>query len=81
VTRRRTNLFALIAWLASSHPLWACSVCYGDTSSAMSDGLTWAITLMVGVVAVVLGGVVAFFVQTARKSAALPSPEHLKNQI
>lgn len=72
MTRTRnisTPLLGLLIWLAQTGPLPACSACYGDSSSTMSVGLTWAITVLVGVVGCVLAGVVAFFVRTIRKSA------------
>lgn len=49
----------------------ACAICYGEPDSPASQGLTWAIVALGGIVLVVLGGVVAFFVQASRK----PIPE------
>jgi heme/copper-type cytochrome/quinol oxidase subunit 2 len=60
------NLILLALLFAAADSAHACSVCYGDTQAPMSKGLTWAITALVGVVAVVLVGVVAFFVRTVR---------------
>lgn len=71
---------AAACWLATSSAQ-ACSVCYGDTTSTMSEGLTWAITLMVAVVGAVLAGVVVFFVQSAKKSAALVAAGKTESQI
>ena len=72
-------LITLATLFASGASSQACSVCYGDTSSAMSEGLTWAITLMVAVVGGVLAGVVAFFVQSARKSSAMVAGDGIEN--
>ena len=60
------NLVLMTLLLAAGNSAFACSVCYGDTEAPMSKGLTWAITSLVGVVAVVLAGVIAFFVRTVR---------------
>jgi hypothetical protein len=49
--------------------LLACSVCYGDPDSGMSQGLVWGISVLLGVVLVVLGGISTFFVYLAKKSA------------
>lgn len=72
MTRTRnisTPLLVQLIWVAQPGPLLACSTCYGDPNSTMSVGLTWAITVLVGVVGCVLAGVVAFFVRTIRKAA------------
>jgi hypothetical protein len=59
--------FALLSLLfAAADSARACSVCYGDTDAPMSQGLTWAITALVGVVGLVLAGVIAFFIRTVR---------------
>ncbi len=59
---------ALAALVLHSLPLQACSVCYGDPDSAMSKGLSWGIAVLLGVVAMVLGGIATFFVYIAKKS-------------
>ena len=55
------------------HPasLLACAACYGQSDSPMAAGMNWGILSLLAVVAVVLGGVAAFFVYLARRSAAL----------
>jgi hypothetical protein len=65
----RGKIFQLllpVLLLAAADSARACSACYGDTDAPMSKGLTWAITLLVCVVGVVLAGVIAFFVRTVR---------------
>lgn len=79
--RRLASLILPVAFAALVGRSQACSVCYGDAGSPMSDGLTWAITLMVGVVGAVLAGVVAFFVQSARKSTSMIEVQRPENQI
>jgi len=66
-----TGLLTAILFAAQSSSLFACAACYGDPGSPMSSGLTWAISVLVGVVACVLAGVVAFFVRTIRNSSAM----------
>ncbi len=72
---RRKNIFTVllttILFAAQSGSLFACAACYGDPGSPMSSGLTWAISVLVGVVACVLAGVVTFFVRTIRNSSAM----------
>jgi len=55
----------------------ACAVCFsGAASEELVTALNAAILLMLGVLVVVLGGVIAFFVHLGRK-AATPMPDHL----
>lgn len=62
----------------------ACAICYGEPGSPMTRGLTWAILALVMVVAIVLSGVVAFFVRTLRNESAQPpvnpTTSHLPNR-
>ncbi len=46
----------------------ACAVCYGDPGSAQTQGMNMAIFTMLGVTAVVLGGLGATFAYFARRS-------------
>ena len=64
-------LFAMV------HPVTAhaCAVCYGDPSSPVSKGLSWAIFALVGVVMGVLGGVIAFFIHASRLATRLEHTE------
>lgn len=58
---------AMTVALAGPWPAWACAVCYGDPGAPASRGLAWAVVALVGVVALVLSGVVAFFVHAVRQ--------------
>jgi hypothetical protein len=49
----------------------ACAACYGEPDSPATRGLTWAIVVLGLVVVGVMGGAVAFFVQSNRKAALL----------
>lgn len=62
--------FGLCLLAASPGTARACAVCYGEPDSPMSRGLTWGITALVVVVVAVLGGVVAFFIQSNRRALA-----------
>ena len=60
-----------LALAASPRTVWACAACYGQSDSPMAQGMNWGILSLLGVVVLVLGGVAAFFVYLARKSAAI----------
>lgn len=49
---------------------WACSVCFGDPNSLMSQGLNRGVLTMVGVVLVLWVGFGSFFVYLWRRQRA-----------
>ena len=49
--------------------LLACAACYGQSDSPMAAGMNWGILSLLTVMAVVLGGVSAFFIYLAKRSA------------
>ena len=51
--------------------VFACAACYGQSDSPMAQGMNWGIVSLLAVIAVVLGGVAAFFIYLARRSAAM----------
>lgn len=55
--------------------LWACATCFGKSDSALAAGLNWGIASLLVVVTLVLGGIAAFFVHVARRTAAAESLE------
>ncbi len=55
----------------TSHPLVACAACYGQSDSPLAKGMNWGIVTLLGTILLVLGGIAAFFVSLARRSAAL----------
>lgn len=70
-------LVASVLLAISSAPVQACTVCFnGNASQDDVTALNGAIFLMFGVLALVLGSFVAFFVHLARK-AKQPLPEHV----
>jgi hypothetical protein len=60
--------------LPSNFTLLACAACYGQSDSPLAQGMNWGILSLLGTIAAVLGGFVAFFVFLARKSAAVSAP-------
>jgi hypothetical protein len=65
----KTGLVTLILALAC-HPLslQACAACYGQSDAPMAKGMNWGIFSLLGVVAVVLGSIIAFFIYLARRA-------------
>jgi hypothetical protein len=78
--RLRTLLSCLAAALVLQPDLLrACAACYGQSDSPMAAGMNWGILSLLVVVGCVLGGVTAFFVYLARRSAtALAVPANPK---
>lgn len=77
----RSSAFGLlIAALAlQPHSLYACAACYGQSDSPMAAGMNWGIFSLLAMIVTVLGGVAAFFVFLARRSAAAsPRPATAK---
>lgn len=70
-----TGMVVLLALAGNIQSAHACAACYGETGNPMSTGLTWGITVLVGVVSCVLAGVVAFFVHTVRHTPPAPTGE------
>ena len=69
-------------------PAWACAVCFGQSDADITKGLVWGVAALLMIVASVLAGITAFFVQAARRSSSLeaatareskPTAELIKN--
>ena len=70
VLRAEHGLWGLALALAlPAHSAWACAACYGQSDSPLAAGMNWGIFSLLGTIIVVLGGVAAFFVFLARRSA------------
>ena len=52
-------------------PLLACAACFGQSDSAMAQGMNWGILSLLGIIVLVLGGVAGFFVYLAKRTSAL----------
>ena len=50
----------------------ACAVCFGASDSPWGKALNWGILALLGVVMLVLGGIVAFFVHMAKRARMMP---------
>ena len=48
---------------------FACATCFGASDSPLAQGMNWGIATLLGVIASVLAGVVAFFVHIGLRSA------------
>ncbi len=60
--------------LLSAQPALACSVCYGDPNSAMSQGAQAGVIVLLGVVGVVLTGLTSLLLFWMRRAAKLEGP-------
>jgi hypothetical protein len=58
----------LAALLILPHTASACAVCFGNSDSPWAKALNWGILALLGVVLMVLGGIVAFFVHMAKRA-------------
>lgn len=72
------RVLALLLAVAGLLPVssFACAVCYGEPDAPMSRGLTWAVSVLAGVVVAVLAGVAVFFVHVGRRGSQLEQPSH-----
>jgi hypothetical protein len=49
----------------------ACAACYGQSDSALAEGMNMGVLFLLGVVTLVIGGFVTLFVMLARRAAAV----------
>jgi hypothetical protein len=73
--RRAPVAFALVALLFQPHSLLACAACYGQSDSALAQGMNWGIMTLLAILGVVFSGIIVFFVHVGRKSAAANPPQ------
>lgn len=59
---------ALVGMTRTAH---ACATCFGKSDSKLAEGMNWGIFTLLLVVLGVLGGISAFFIFIARRSASL----------
>lgn len=50
----------------------ACAVCFGAPDSQIAKGVSWSVLALLGIVMLVLGGFVAFFIYIARRARQTP---------
>ncbi len=64
-------ILACLVALLSAQPVLACSVCYGDPNSAMSQGAQAGVLVLLGVVGTVLTGLASLLIFWMRRAAHL----------
>ena len=57
----------------------ACTVCFGDSNSKLTQGMLAGVFVLLFCVLAVLGGFVALFIFLARKAAATAAADALNN--
>ncbi len=65
------TILACLAALLSAAPALACSVCYGDPNSAMTQGAKAGVLVLLGVVGLVLTGLASLLIFWMRRAASL----------
>ena len=58
----------LLLALIAPHTASACAVCFGNSDSTWNKAVNMGIIVLLGVVLLVLGGIVAFFVHMAKRA-------------
>ena len=66
-------ILACLGALLNAQPVLACSVCYGDPNSALSQGAQAGVLVLLGVIGVVLLGFASMMVFWMRRAANLAS--------
>ena len=64
-------MFACLAALLSAQPALACSVCFGDPTSPMTQGVHAGVLVLLGVVGVVLTGLASLLLFWMRRAGKL----------
>ena len=68
MVRLRWIVLVVMVLVLTSAQAFTCPVCYVDTDSPTSDGLTYAIGVLIGITGGVLSGIVAFFLYMRKRS-------------
>ena len=74
-------IITCLSALLSTQPALACSVCYGDPDSAMSQGIQAGLLVLLGVVVMVLTGIASLMIFWMRRAAYLNALEEANRQI
>ena len=74
--RRAKSLLPLLfpALLALANNAAACAACFGKSDGRQAESMNWGIFSLLVVVLFVLGGIAAFFIYLARRSAMFSPP-------
>jgi len=70
---RYSLLGSSFAMVLLPQAVFACATCFGRSDSKLAQGMNMGILSLLAVVFFVLGGIAAFFVYLARKSATTPA--------
>ena len=68
--RKKTITLLALALLFAPHAAQACTVCFGNSDSKLTQGMLAGVLVLLLFVVAVLGGFVALFVYLARRAAA-----------
>ncbi len=71
LARMSLAILACLGVLLRAQPALACSVCYGDPNSAMTQGAQAGVLVLLGVVGVVLTGLASLLLFWMRRAAKL----------
>ncbi len=71
LVRLSLAIVAGVGLLLSAQHVLACSVCYGDPNSAMSQGAQAGVLVLLGVVGTVLTGLASLLIFWMRRAAQL----------
>jgi len=75
IFKKMTGLLALVL-LSAPHAAQACTVCFGNSDSKLTQGMLAGVLVLLLVVLSVLGGFVALFIFLARKAASAAALEN-----
>ncbi len=67
--------------LLNAQPALACSVCYGDPDSAMSQGAKAGVLVLLGVIGMVLSGIASVLIFWMRRAASLKAVEEASQAV
>ena len=70
-TWRNSSCFRLLsaALAVAATPAFACTACFGQSDSAMAQGMNWGIYTLLGVIGTVLVCIASAFVALGRRSS------------
>ncbi len=71
LVRLSLAIVAGVGLLLSAQPVLACSVCYGDPNSAMTQGAQAGVLVLLGVVGTVLTGLASLLIFWMRRAAQM----------
>ena len=67
-------LFTVTLLFAAVDTAQACATCFGKSDSKLAEGMNWGILTLLFIIISVLGGISAFFIFIARRSAHVNGP-------